>query len=116
MWHLWGRRAIAKKLGISRNTVKRYCTGENIPWESKPRNYNSPITDPIRAIVREWLTEDKIYAPKKQHHTAECIYERLVQEKYFNGSPSIMRKLVHELRSEEKQAHISLEFDPGAAA
>jgi transcriptional regulator with XRE-family HTH domain len=33
------QRAIARKLGISRNTVKRYCKGENVPWETKPRQY-----------------------------------------------------------------------------
>jgi len=38
------QRAIAKKLGISRNTVKRYCQGQNVPWESKPLNYDCPVT------------------------------------------------------------------------
>jgi transcriptional regulator with XRE-family HTH domain len=27
------QRAIAKRLGISRNTVKRYFLGQNVPWE-----------------------------------------------------------------------------------
>lgn len=27
------QRAIAKRLGISRNTVRRYVLGQNVPWE-----------------------------------------------------------------------------------
>ena len=29
------QRSIAKSMGISRNTVKKYCEGENVPWERK---------------------------------------------------------------------------------
>ena len=29
------QREIAKRLGVSRNTVRRYCYGENIPGERK---------------------------------------------------------------------------------
>lgn len=109
------QRAIARKLGISRNTVKRYCQGENVPWESKARKYDSPVTDPIENIIRDWLEEDKI-APKKQRHTAERIYQRLVEEHDFTGGASTIRRLVHELRSGDVQASVPLEFDPGEAA
>ena len=30
------QRAIAKKLGISRNTVRKYIDGATVPWERKP--------------------------------------------------------------------------------
>ena len=29
------QRSIARALGISRNTVKKYCAGEAVPWERK---------------------------------------------------------------------------------
>lgn len=109
------QRAIARKLGISRNTVKRYCNGENVPWESKPRQYECPVTEPIRPTVQRWLEEDK-HAPKKQRHTATRIHERLVEEYGFNGSYSVVRDLVRELRSQDHKAYIPLEFDPGEAA
>lgn len=109
------QRAIAKRLGISRNTVRRYCNGENVPWESKPRHYECPVTGPIRSIVEKWLEEDQ-RAPKKQRHTATRIYERLVEECGFIGSYSAIRDLVRELRCQEHKAHIPLAFDPGEAA
>jgi transcriptional regulator with XRE-family HTH domain len=36
------QRAIAKELGISRNTVKKYCGGEHVPWERQPYHRESP--------------------------------------------------------------------------
>ncbi|MFZ5649493.1 MAG: IS21 family transposase [Bacillota bacterium] len=109
------QRKIARELGISRNTVKRYCQGENVPWESKSRQYQRPVTEPIEDIVKEWLASDQD-APLKQRHTAERIYQRLVEEHGFTGSASTVRKLVKELRPESRQAHVPLEFDPGEAA
>lgn len=109
------QRAIARKLGISRNTVKRYCKGENVPWETKPRQYERPVTGPVEALVREWLTKDKD-APPKQRHTAERVYQRLVEEHGFRGSYSTVRQLVRELRPEVNKAYIPLEFAPGEAA
>jgi len=109
------QRAIAKELGISRNTVKRYCQGENVPWESKPRQYSLPVTGPIKAVVLRWLEEDQ-HAPKKQRHTAERIYQRLVTEHGFSGSASTVRKLVRELRGNINKPYIPLQFAPGEAA
>ncbi|TDA70069.1 MAG: winged helix-turn-helix transcriptional regulator [Clostridia bacterium] len=67
------QRAISRKLGISRNTVKRYCQGENVPWEGKYRRYKRPATGPVEEVVKEWLAKDKA-APAKQRHTADRIY------------------------------------------
>lgn len=108
------KREIARRLGVSRNTVKRYCEGENVPWERKPRQGKCPVTNPIRETVKEWLESDR-EAPAKQQHTAQRIYERLVNEQGFTGSYSTIRKLVRELRPKNLQAYIPLEFDPGEA-
>ncbi|TDA65624.1 MAG: hypothetical protein D9V47_12505 [Clostridia bacterium] len=102
-------------MGISRNTVKRYCQGENMPWEGKHRRYERPVTGPVEEVVREWLAKDKT-APAKQRHTADRIYQRLVEEHGFTGAPSTVRKLVKELRLEGGKAFVPLEFDPGEAA
>lgn len=109
------QRAIARKLSISRNTVKRYCQGENVPWETKGRQYRRRVTGPVEEVVREWLAQDRT-APPKQRHTAERIYQRLVEEYGFAGASSTIRKLVRELRLEDTKAFIPLEFDPGEAA
>lgn len=37
------KRAIARKLGISRNTVDKYCQGNTVPWNKKEYNRQSTI-------------------------------------------------------------------------
>ena len=48
------QRHIAKAMGISRNTVKKYCEGNAVPWERKTPDRESTILTPdvVRFIVR----------------------------------------------------------------
>lgn len=42
------QRSIAKSMGISRNTVKKYCEGEKVPWERKtPEREASVLTEDV---------------------------------------------------------------------
>ena len=77
------QRAIAKMLGVSRNTVRKYCQGTVLPGERKPIQRAAPVTDYVREIVQEWLRQDT-EAPSKQRHTAQRIYDRLVAEHGYN--------------------------------
>lgn len=47
------QRQIAKTLGISRNTVRRYCNSENVPWERKRNSRAATVINPlsIRMII-----------------------------------------------------------------
>lgn len=49
------QRSIAKTLGISRNTVARYCNGAAVPWE---RN-STVLTDNVTAFIMSCLEEDQ---------------------------------------------------------
>ena len=40
------QRHIAKAMGISRNTVKKYCEGNAVPWERKTPDRESTILTP----------------------------------------------------------------------
>lgn len=110
-------RAIAKRLGISRNTVKRYCLGEVLPWEKRPRaeRQKKVITNEVKEFVSQCFELDKT-APEKQRHTAKRIYERLKDEKGFQGAESTVRRLVSQLRPREPKVYIPLAFFPGEAA
>ena len=44
------QRQIAATLHISRNTVKKYCEGENVPWERKTPEREASV-----------LTEDEVH-------------------------------------------------------
>lgn len=112
-----GKKTIARELGISRNTVKKYCEGAHVPWERKEyRRDASVMTDTSIAFIKQCLKEDVEEGLKKQKHTAKRIYERLVEEKNFTGGESTVRLAVQNIKGNITKAFIPLEFDPGEAA
>ena len=47
------QRRIAKTMGISRNTVAKYCEGDAVPWERKtPERESTIITDEAKASYK----------------------------------------------------------------
>jgi transposase len=112
------QREIARRLGISRNTVARYCKGEHMPWESAKRDRKPGVVNQdIERFIRSCLEHDKDPdVPKKQHHTARRIYERLVTEKGFTGGESTVRRWVNRIRDEAGEAYMPLHFALGEAA
>ena len=111
------QRAIAKLLGISRNTVKRYFDGSSVPWVRQGTSGRKKyvVTDDVMEFIRECLAADEGENIKKQQHTAKRIFERLVEEKQFHGGESTIREIVAELKSKQHQVFIPLSYDPGEA-
>ena len=110
------QRHIAKTLGISRNTVAKYCEGAAVPWERKtPERVSTILTGETVTFIRSCLEEDKAEGLKKQRHTAKRIYDRLVEETGFTGGESTVRAKVHELKQLMPSAFLPLLFDPGEA-
>lgn len=89
------QRGIARALGISRNTVKKYMEGERLPGEriERPREA-SVLTPEVTAFIEACLRSDE-ESPGKQHHTAKRIYDRLVEETGFSGGETTVRAYVH---------------------
>ena len=110
------QRSIAKTLGISRNTVAKYCEGSAVPWERKtPQRESSVLTDEVLDFIAECIREDQAQGLRKQQHTARRIYNRLVNECGFTGSESTVRKKVRELKGKMPKAFLPLQFEPGDA-
>ena len=94
------QRQIAKKLGISRQTVKKNGDGDTVPGNRK--EYERPasvVTPDILAFIESCFEADALENLPKQKHTAKRIYERLVTEKEFKGAESTIRTAVRSLRS-----------------
>ena len=109
------QRQIAAVLRISRNTVKKYWDGDSVPWERKDYSREaSVLTEDVVAFVRRCLDEDT-RNPRKQHHTAKRIYDRLVAECGFTGGETTVRRLVRELREKPQEAFVPLSFPAGDA-
>ena len=111
------QRAIAKTLGISRNTVKKYYDGSHVPWERQGTSGRRPyiITDEVIEFIKACLTEDDAENIKKQYHTAKRIYDRLVDEKAFAGGESTIRQIVATLKDKQAKVFIPLSYEPGEA-
>jgi len=111
------QRAIAKKLNISRNTVKKYCDGSHVPWERQGRSGRQRyvITDDILVFIQECLAQDDADNVKNQKHTAKKIYDRLADEKDFTGGQSTVREIVANLKDKPGTPFVPLSFDPGEA-
>lgn len=115
----FSQRAIARELGISRNTVRKYCEGDELPIP-KPRERVKPIiTDDVKDWIQGYLKEDeeanKVLGATKQRHTAWRIHERLCLEHGFSGSYEAVARAVRELRPKEREVFIPLAWDPGDA-
>ena len=100
------QRQIARKLGISRNTVKKYVENPEFPESRWRRKKRKSLLDPYRDNIKTWLEEDMDY-------TAVWIYERL-RTMGFDGSYEIVKRRVGEIKSErQKIAYMRFETESG---
>lgn len=110
------QRHIAKVLGISRNTVKKYCEGNAVPWIRKtPDRVSTVLTNDVLQFIQHCMDEDNAEGLKKQRHTAKRIFDRLVEEKGFTGGESTIRAKVQEIKQAIPKVFLPLEFDAGEA-
>jgi transposase len=113
------QREIAKRLNISRNTVRVYLQNGQVPTtvkrkESYGKRVLSPETLRVLPLIDQWLEDDRSVW-KKQHHTAVRIYYRLVAEYQFRGAESTIRRVVRERRKQLQEVFIPLAFQTRSA-
>jgi transposase len=113
----WSERRIARELGFARETVRKYLREESdtVPRYrlSKPRA--KPVIDAVLPLIRQWLADD-LQQPRKQRRTAQQIWQQLREDHGFRGAESTVRKVVHELKGEQRPVFVPLAFDPGEQA
>jgi transposase len=103
------QRKIAKQLGISRNTVKKYIENPQFPDSQRKPGKRKSLLDPYVNNIEAWLKEDMEY-------TGTWIYDRL-RAMDFTGSYEIVKRKVHDLKAEHhKIAYMRFETEPGYQA
>lgn len=102
---------------MCRKTVRKLLGESQSPTYTLKKPRPRPVTGPYLEVIRAWLVED-LQAPRKQRHTARRVYDRLVAERGFKGSESIVRKIVAEIKKEiaPKKGFLPLEAAPGEQA
>ena len=103
---------ISKKTGADPKTIRKYLA-QMISHRSHPLSRRShPNWIPSSPSVQERLDEDKKHW-RKQHHTAQRVYERLVEEHGYTGSYSIVQRYMKKCRSiQTEKANLELIWDP----
>jgi len=85
-------REITRETGHSRNTVKKVLKNEYMSYRAR-QNQPFPSLGPYLGTIDRWLVSDKD-SPKKQRHTGTRIYNRLKNEKGYQGSISTVLRYV----------------------
>ena len=110
------QRQIARTLGISRNTVAKYCNGNIYPGIRADYHRDASVVTPdVIRFILQFLQEDALEPNQKQHHAAKRIYDQLVTEMGFKGSESNIRKTVRILRGRSQDVYVPLSFADGDA-
>lgn len=90
-------RRIAREQKIHRRMVRQAIENAIPPKRKVSRRSCSVLTETFKIIIDKWLIED-LKAPRKQRHTGDRIYSRLVDEQGYQGSVSTVRNYVYEKR------------------
>jgi transposase len=107
-------RQVAKELGISRRTVRKYLT-EAVPMrrEAKPRP--RPVWEKVGARVEALLAESPQWTGGKQQLTATRLHELLRTEGYRVGVTAV-KEAVAEWRRQRREVFVPLTYRPGDLA
>jgi len=103
------QRKIARKLGISRNTVKKYIDNQGYPEGEQKKRKRKSLLDPFTDTITALLDEDNEYQ-------ATWIYDRLCTMG-FTGSYEIVKRKAHQIKAEHQRiAYMRFETEPGYQA
>jgi len=100
------QRAIARKLGISRNTVKKFINRPESGFTGTKNHSRKSVLDPYHNTIEAWLEED-------EHYTGTWIYDRLVNQGYAGSYETVKRKVSKLKKHQQKIAYMRFETDPG---
>lgn len=108
-------RTVAREMGISRNTVRRYVLGA-IPGERKPSPPRAqPTIESARARLGAILEESPRWTGGKQRLTAARLHQLLVHEGHQVGE-TLVKQYVREWRRRRREVFVPLVYAAGDLA
>jgi transposase len=108
--------AIARDLGLARNTVKRALRFEGEAFEYRRKRQPHPKMERFRATLEGWLEAEETL-PARERRTAQRIYEALCLEGYSGSVDTVRRhmRVFERRRHPIATAFIPQTFAPGEA-
>lgn len=109
-------RAVARDMGVSRNTVRKYLRAEDPqPEYTQSKCRPRPVLDKVGPRIDELLEEWSGRTTNKQRITSPRVHQALLDEGYEIGERTV-REYLAEWRRQRAETHIPLEWRPGDAA
>lgn len=101
-------RAIARELGISRNTVKRYLRAQSEPPKYTPRPATASLLDEYRDYIRQRIADAHPYK------IPATVIAREITEQGYRGGMTILREFIRSLAiPQEQEPVVRFETEPG---
>jgi transposase len=107
-------RQVAKELGISRRTVRKYLT-EAVPIRTEVQPRPRPVWAAVRERVEALLAESARWTGGKQRLTATRLHELLVAEGQHVGV-TLVKEAVAEWKRQRREVFVPLTYRPGDLA
>jgi len=107
------KRQLCREEGIGWSTLEKVLAHPEPPGYRREAPYPEPKLGPYVARIEQILDEDSKVG-KKQRHTAQRIFERLVEEGYEGGYTQVREK-VRKLKRQRGDVFVPLRHDPGTA-
>jgi transposase len=104
-------RDVARQLGISRNTARRYLEGA-APGVRAAMARPKPVVDRVRPRVEALLSDSPRWTGGKQRLTAARVH-RLLLEEGQQVSETVVKDLVREWRRQRREVFVPLVYRPG---
>ena len=83
-------REIAKRSGLSRNTLRRWLRQQDVTEPVYPARVSPSILDPYREQLVAWLRTDS-HRPKRDRRTARILFQHLQAQGYPGGYGRVNR-------------------------
>jgi transposase len=107
-------RRVARQMGVSRNTVRRYVDGAE-PSIRKPVERKRPVSDGVRPRLEALLDDAPRWTGGKQRLTATRLHQMLVAEGH-HVSERTVRAHVAEWKRRRQEVFVPLTYQPGDLA
>lgn len=108
-------RRVARELGISRNTVRRYLR-DAPPGVGQPRGRpGKPVADTVRPRALTLLDASPSWTGGKQRLTAARLHQMLAAEGHVVGE-TLVKQIVREWKRRRREVFVPLVYQPGDLA
>jgi transposase len=107
------KRQILRETGMHRATLEKILSQGDPPGYRCSKLRSKPKVGPYVDRIQQILDADA-HSPRKQRHTAQRIYERLLEEGYA-GKYTVIKDTVRELRQTMREVYVPLAHQPGEA-